>query len=214
MAKLLHVIASPRGRESRSLRVSEALLKRFRAEFPGGMVDTLDLFKDDVPPFKGDAAAGRYAVSAGRHLDARTRRRWQDVEKQICRFLSADIILISTPMWNFSIPHALKNYIDTIVQPGYLYRRTEAGAQGLVKGKRMIVISSRGEDYGPGSPARRMDMLEPYLRAVFGFVGIWNITFISVQGMDGEGRDLEEKLIQEAIQRANAVPLAEKILVA
>jgi len=58
MAKLLHVIASPRGRESRSLRVSEALLKRFRAEFPGGMVDTLDLFKDDVPPFKGDAAAG------------------------------------------------------------------------------------------------------------------------------------------------------------
>ncbi len=63
-------------------------------------------------------------------------------------------------------PYALKYYIDAIVQPGYLYRYNEQGIpEGLVKGKKMIVVTSRGGDYSENSPLHSLDFVEPYLRA-------------------------------------------------
>jgi FMN-dependent NADH-azoreductase len=70
------------------------------------------------------------------------------------------------------------------VQPGYLFRYDEEGRpQGLVKGKRMVCVSSRGGDYS-GGPLQAFDFVENYLRTIFGFVGITDITFFNVQPMD------------------------------
>ena len=116
------------------------------------------------------------------------------------RFLSADAYLISTPMWNFGIPYTLKHYIDVILQPKYLFRYTEKGPEGLVKNKKMIVITSRGGDYST-EQMKAYDFEEPYLRTAFGFTGITDITFINAQPMD-MGPELQEQKIREAQNKA------------
>jgi FMN-dependent NADH-azoreductase len=105
-------------------------------------------------------------------------------------------------MWNFGIPHVLKHYIDVIVQPKYLFRYAEKGAEGLVKGRSMAVITSRGGDYSEGSPFRPYDFQEPYLRAIFGFVGITDITFINAEPMDAAGPEVQAEKIKAAQVRA------------
>ena len=123
---------------------------------------------------------------------------WRDIEQAIARFLSADAYLISTPMWNFSIPHVLKHYIDVIVQPKYLFRYTDKGVEGLAKNKKMVIITSRGGDYSASSPFHANDYQEPYLRAIFSLVGITDIVFINAQPMDALGQDVAEEKIREA----------------
>jgi FMN-dependent NADH-azoreductase len=133
----------------------------------------------------GDNIETKYHLMAGLSIDKRHEASWIEIESLIEQFLGADIYLITTPMWNFSIPYALKYYIDAIVQPGYLFRYNENGqAEGLAVGKKMVCITSRGGDYAPGSPFHPYDFQEPYLRAIFGFVGITDITFIHANMMD------------------------------
>ncbi len=127
---------------------------------------------------------------------------WTGVVDHIERFLSAAGYLISTPMWNFSIPHTLKHYIDVIVQPKYLFRYTENGPEGLVKDRKMAVITSRGGDYGPGSPFSQFDLQEPYLRTVFEFVGLTDIAFVNTQPMDMQGPETAGTKIEEAREQA------------
>lgn len=72
-----------------------------------------------------------------------------------------------------------------MVQPRYLYRYNEQGQPiGMTLGKKMVVITSRGGDYSANSPFHAFDFQEPYLRAIFGFVGITDIQFVNAQPMD------------------------------
>ena len=106
-------------------------------------------------------------------------------------------------MWNFSIPYTLKKYIDIIIQPKYLFRYTQTGVEGLVNGRKMAVIASRGGEY-ISQEARKIDFQEPYLRAIFGFVGITDMTFIVAQPM-GMGLEIQEQKIEEAQKLAKKI---------
>ena len=151
--KLLHIVATPRERKSNTLRVADAFLETIRARYPGMQVDILDLFQSDMPAAAGDNIDTKYTLMAGQPIDREHQQSWQQIEILIERFLSADIYLISAPMWNFSIPYALKYYIDCIFQPGYLFRYNELGqAIGLVQDKKMVCVTTRGGDYAPQSP--------------------------------------------------------------
>ncbi len=196
MKKLLHIIATPREDESRTLQVSEAFLEVFKDKHSDWAIDELNLFKEGLPPLTMKRIDGKYILLGGKDLSAKFKEAWVEIVAHIERFLSADAYLISTPMWNFSIPYTLKHYIDIIVQPKYLFRYAEKGVEGLVKGKKMIVVASRGGDYA-NEAMRMYDMQEPYLRAVFGFVGINDITFIIAQPMD-MGPELQNQRIKEA----------------
>jgi FMN-dependent NADH-azoreductase len=101
-------------------------------------------------------------------------------------------------MWNFGIPYRLKHYIDVILQPGYLFRYTANGPEGLVESKKMTVITSRGGDYGGASPLKPYDLQEPYIRAVFGFVGIADMTFVDARPMDAMGPAVRDQKTEEA----------------
>ncbi|MEU8077971.1 NAD(P)H-dependent oxidoreductase [Catellatospora citrea] len=93
--------------------------------------------------------------------------------------------VITAPMWNLGLPYALKYYIDCVVQPGYLFRYDETGqVVPMVNGKRMVCVTSRGADYSAGTYLHPYDFQEPYLRTVFGFVGITDVRFIHAQPMD------------------------------
>jgi len=200
MKKLLHIIATPRADESRTLQVSEAFLGAFKDSHADWVIEELDLSKEELPSLTAKRVDGKYVLLEGKDLFGELKEAWEDIIAHIERFLSADAYLISTPMWNFSIPYTLKQYIDIIVQPKYLFRYTKAGVEGLVKNKKMAVIASRGGDYA-SEQMKSFDFQEPYLRAVFGFVGITDIGFIIAQPMN-MGQELQETKIKEAKDQA------------
>jgi FMN-dependent NADH-azoreductase len=183
--KLLHIIATPREHESNTMRVATAFLDSLHARYPDLSAETINLFTGDLPAVAGVNIETKYTLMTGQPIDKHHRESWANIERLIAHFLSADLYLISTPMWNFGIPYALKYYIDAVVQPGYLFKYTEQGQPvGLVVGKKMVVITSRGGDYSATSPFHAYDFQEPYLRAIFGFVGITDLHFIHAQPMD------------------------------
>lgn len=228
--RLLHIVATPRGHESNSMRISNALLEELYLKYSDLTVKVIDLFKSDLPSVAGDNIDSKYKLMTGQALDEQHALSWKQIEANIARFLEADIYLLTVPMWNFGIPYALKYYIDAIVQPGYLFRYNELGIpEGLVLGKKMICVTSRGGDYSAGSPIQSLDFVEPYLRTIFNFVGITDLTFINSQPMDisldarkaailksiGEARDMvrtNQWAVQEAIEfplEAKPAPLVE-----
>ena len=183
--RLLHIIATPRGPESNTLRVSNVLLEELYLKYSDLSVKVLELFKADLPAVAGKNIESKYKLMTGQQLEGEYKSSWAQIEANIKQFLDTDIYLITTPMWNFGIPYALKYYIDAIIQPGYLYRYNERGVpEGLVLGKKMICVTSRGGDYSADSPLHSLDFVEPYLRTIFNFVGITDIHFINAQPMD------------------------------
>jgi FMN-dependent NADH-azoreductase len=201
--KLLHIVATPRAGASNTLRVSTAFLEGLRAADPKLEVITTNLFDEDLPAVSGDNIESKYTLMMGQPIDKAHAASWRNIEALIEQFLDADLFLISTPMWNFSIPYTLKYYIDALVQPGYLFKFTDQGVPvGLVEGKSMVCITSRGGDYSPGSPAHGFDLQEPYLRTVFGYCGITDIHFIHAQPMDITP-ELREAAIGTAITAAH-----------
>lgn len=207
MDRLLHIIATPRASESRTLRVSNAFLERLRKKYQGLKIDVLNLSLQKLPPLTMKRLDGKYTLLNGKELSDDLKKAWEDIIKYIEQFLSADSYLVSTPMWNFSIPYYLKHYIDIIVQPKYLFRYTEKGAEGLVKGRKMLIVTSRGGDYGSEGPSRNYDLQEPYLRTVFGFIGLTDITFINAQPMDALGPEVQRQKLEAA--KAIAIRVAE-----
>ena len=192
MKKILHIIATPRAEQSSTLKVAEKFMQTFKDKYPSYDVDELDLYKEELPKLTVKRIDGKYDLQ-GDLQDA-----WKEIIDHIERFLSADIYLLSVPMWNFNIPYALKHYIDIIVQPKYLFRYTQEGPEGLVKGRKMVVVTSRGGDYSSESPFRPFDFQEPYLRTVFGFVGISDICFINAQPMNALGEEIQREKISQA----------------
>jgi FMN-dependent NADH-azoreductase len=196
MEKLLHIIATPRGEESRTLQVTETFLEVFKEKHPEWVVEELNLSREQLPPLTLKRVDGKYILLEGKELYGELKEAWEDIIGHIERFMSADGYLISTPMWNFGVPYMLKQYIDIIVQPKYLFQYTPTGVEGLVKNKKMIIITSRGGEY-VSEQAAKFDFHEPYLRTIFGFVGITDINFIKAEPMD-MGIELQEQKIKEA----------------
>ena len=198
MRKLLHIIATPRGEESRTLKVTRAFLDAFKNKHPACRIDEFNVCTERLPELTLKRLDGKYTLLGGKELSADLQGAWREIEGHIERFLSADAYLISCPMWNFGIPYGLKHYIDVIVQPKYLFHYTDKGPEGLIKDRKMLVITSRGGDYSAGSPFRPYDLQEPYLRSVFGFVGIKDVSFINAEPMDALGLQVQADKIRAA----------------
>lgn len=203
MKKLLHIIASPRGDESRTLKVSKAFLQAFQENHQDWVVEPLDLSTTNLPSLTIKRVDGKYVLLQGKELHGTLKQAWDEIIATIQHFLSADGYLLSVPMWNFSIPYNLKQYIDIIVQPKYLFHYTKNGAEGLVLNRKMVIITSRGGEY-LSEKDLKFDFQEPYLRCIFNFVGITDITFVNAQPMD-MGEKLQQKKIQEAEQIAKKI---------
>ena len=100
----------------------------------------------------------------------------------IDEMMAADVILFAVPMHNFGPPSTLKAWIDHVVRAGRTFSYSEKGREGLLKGKRAILVVARGGVYSNG-PAKPLDFQEPYLRTVLGFIGITDIDIVHVEGV-------------------------------
>lgn len=203
--KVLHIIATPRGARSHTLPVAHAYLDALRSARPGVEVEEINLYRHDLPAVAGSNIKAKYMLLAGQPMDEEAATSWHQIEELVADFLSADHYLVTAPMWNLSIPYALKYYIDCIVQPGYLFRYgPDGGVVPLVHDRSMVCVTSRGADYAPGRPYATYDFQEPYLRAIFGFVGITDVRFVNAQPMDF-GPELRAVATNAAMETARSL---------
>lgn len=157
--KLLRIDSSILGGDSVSRRLADRIVERFAADHPGLEVVRRDLAAEPIDHL-GAADLGQ------RHL-------------ALDELLAADVIVIGAPMYNFTIPTQLKAWLDRLAVAGTTFKYTAEGPVGLVRGKRVIVASTRGGVYGPGSP----DFVEPYLRAFFAFLGLTDLEVVRAEGL-------------------------------
>lgn len=177
MPRLFHLRCSPRG-ASESAAGAEAFLTRFRQARPGWDIDLMDLWREDLPEFRGDALEAKYARLGGRGFSDAQRDAFATIERMATRLAQADRVLISTPMWNFGIPYKLKQWFDLIVQPGIAFRYDPAqGYLPLLKDRPALVILASGSDFITGMNRGRIDMASPYLREILRFIGITDVRF-------------------------------------
>jgi FMN-dependent NADH-azoreductase len=190
MATLLYIEASPRKQRSHSINVTSAFLAAYRTANPNDTVDTLDLWNETLPAFDGDMINAKYAVMHGEQPSAQEDEAWAQIGTICKRFTDADKYLFSVPMWNFGIPYVLKHYIDVITQPGYSWSFDPAsGYTGLVTGKVAAIYASGGA-YHDGSGAEAFDQQKPYFEGWLGFVGLTDVSRVTVAPMLGAPEDV------------------------
>ncbi len=191
MPTLLHIEASPRRDRSRSLETANLLVERLLGETPGLELDRLDLWAEPLPALDGELLAAKYARLAGDGLDPGEANAWSAIEAMVARLQSAHIVVISTPMWNFSIPYRLKHYIDLITQPGLSFSFDPAAGYAplLVSRPTYVVLASAG-DYRFGPSRGRPDLATPYLTSALGFIGLAEPRFIAVGPTVGPPQDV------------------------
>ena len=199
MATLLHVKVSVLGKLSFSIRLAEAFLESYRASHAGDKVATLDLAKDRIPEFGRLAVSAKYRILHGQPHTKVEARAWQSVVRTIEDLKQADKLLVSCPMWNFSIPYRLKHYLDVVAQPGYTFSYTpEEGYKGLLTGRKAMLILARGGEYKPGTPTAAYDFQKPYLEGILGFMG-YSVDSLVVEPTLMAGPQVAEEKLAEAI---------------
>ena len=193
--KLLHLDSSILGDNSASRVLSAAIVARWRGDMPGLEVLHRDLAGDHALPHLDGASLAKADPTEA----ARSARALED-------FLAADVIVLGAPMYNFGIPSQLKAWIDRVAVAGKTFHYTAEGPQGLAGGKKLVVAATYGGQHPPDSGR---NFVEPYLRQVFGFLGIDDIEFIEAEGLNisPEQRTVALEAAQQRID-AIALPLA------
>lgn len=193
--KLLHLDSSILGDNSASRALSAAVVARWRRETPGLEVLHRDLAGEHALPHLDGASLAKADPTEA----ARSARALED-------FLAADVIVVGAPMYNFGIPSQLKAWIDRVMVAGKTFRYTAEGPQGLAGNKKVIVAATYGGQH-PADSGR--NFVEPYLRQVFGFLGIEDVEFVEAAGLavSPEQRTLALEAAERRIE-VIALPLA------
>lgn len=179
---LLHIDASPRGERSQSRRLGAEYRTAWQAAHPEGTVVARDVAAEP-PPFVSAAwVEGAFAPPVEHSPAAQAAIAVSN--RYVDELLHADELLITTPIYNLSLPAALKAWIDQIVRFGRTFQKSANGFEGLVRGKRVIVVVTSGSDFRPNTPGGAYNFLEPYLRAVLGFIGIGDVEFVYAHSMN------------------------------
>lgn len=176
--KLLQIDASPR-RDSVSRQLTALFVGNWKKQFPEGEVTHRDLASASVPLLSDSWIQGAFS-NPEQHTPAH-RDALQYSDQVIEEVRSADFIVIGDPMHNFTISGRLKAWLDQIVRAGKTFAYGEAGFKGLLSGKKVYVVTSRGGAYAPGTPAAQFDFQEPYLKQILGFIGLTDVTFIHAE---------------------------------
>lgn len=182
MTKVLVLNSSVSGDASVSRELVQSVVDRLTR--PGVAITERDLGADPIPhltPATVGTVRGADPVTPA-EVEARTL-----ADGLIAELKASDVLVIGAPMYNFAIPTGLKAWFDHVLRAGATFRYSEAGPEGLVTGKKAIVVLSRGGLYSEG-PAVGLDFQEPHLRTLLGFMGITDVTFVRAEKL-GFGPD-------------------------
>jgi FMN-dependent NADH-azoreductase len=199
MPKLLHMICSPRA-QSESAAAGRMFVERFRETHLDWDIDEMDLWREPLPEFVGPILDAKYARIDGRGFTNPERDAFAAAERVALQLALAERVVISTPMWNFSIPYKLKQWIDVISQPGLTFRFDPAtGYLPLLSDRPTLVIIASGSDFITGMNRGRIDMATPYLREALRFIGIRSVQFVLIGPTTGPAEPI--RLARDSVHR-------------
>ncbi len=177
MTTVLHITASPRGKDSVSAQVSQKIVD---AAQPSKVI-----YRDiaqGMTFLNADWVSGTFTPEADRSDAQRAALAFSD--ELIAEVQAADEIVIGAPMYNFSTPASLKAWIDLIARAGVTFKYTETGPIGLLEGKKAtIAIATGGVPLGS-----EMDFATDYLKMALGFVGIKDVQVVDKNWGQGESQ--------------------------
>ena len=201
MKNILFVKSSSSGSQSQSHRFASHIVDDLQRRHPDATLTVRDVAKDPLPHIDEAFVTGRVLPSEKRS-PAQVKSLALS-ETLIAELEAADAIVLAVPMYNFGIPSSLKAWIDHIARPGRTFSYSAKGPEGLLKGKKAVVVVARGGVYSEG-PMQKFDFQESYLRTILGFVGITNVHVVRVEGV-GMGEEAIKKAAASAKAQAEEV---------
>ncbi|MCS2172841.1 FMN-dependent NADH-azoreductase [Scandinavium sp. TWS1a] len=201
MSKVLVLKSSILAGYSQSGQLTDYFVEQWAEKHPADQITVRDLAAQPIPVLDGEL------VGAMRPGDAPLSPRQQEAlalsDELIAELQAHDVIVIAAPMYNFNIPTQLKNYFDLVARAGVTFRYTENGPEGLVTGKRAVVVSSRGGIH-KDTPT---DLLAPYMKLFLGFIGITDVNFVFAEGV-AYGPEVAAKAQSDAKAAINSLVAA------
>ena len=191
---ILHIDFSPRA-VSRSRELSAAVVAKLLEIAPDASIDRRDFSVYSLPHVTSGYAT---ALSTPETL-ANPPENSVDLSETLIRDVeTADVIVIGTPMNNFTIPSVFKAWIDHVLRVGRTMKSTPIGKVGMLRDRPVFIgIASGG--FFSGGRANQPDFLTPYLSAAFGCIGLNTPQFLSVQGTAFLSRDETVVQIEQAL---------------
>jgi FMN-dependent NADH-azoreductase len=188
MTYILHIDSSPRGERSISRTLTREFISAWKQIHPGDTVTYRDIGRYPVPPIDESWIAASF--SPPDQITPELAIALNISNELIDELLAAELYVFGIPMYNYSIPANFKAYIDQVVRVRRTFAVSPNGYEGLLKDKKIVVITTRGGSYSSGS----LDFQEPYLRAVFELIGITDMTFIHAENLSGEAEVRQQSL--------------------
>jgi FMN-dependent NADH-azoreductase len=204
MSKILAIHASPRGDRSHSRRLAEHFLSAWQVRHPQAQVNRREVGRALIPAVnEAFVAAAFYPQPEARPLSMQADLALSD--QLVGELFEHDLLLISTPMYNFSVPSGLKAWVDQIVRLGLTFDHTldngVAQYTPLLQGKKALIVTSRGGfGFGPGGELEALNHADPLLRTALGFIGINDVTVVAAEGEESAERTFAVS-VAEAEQR-------------
>jgi FMN-dependent NADH-azoreductase len=180
MKKILHVDCSPRGQTSESYKISQKIIGFLLKREPTAILVNRVIGGGAIPHIDASYAT---ALGATQQSSAELfpEGSMSLSEELIQELESSDFVVIGTPMHNFTVPSALKAWIDHVVRVRRTFKMTAEGKLTTLRDRPVFVAVSSGARYS-GNRARQPDFLTPYLKAILGTIGLHDLTFFSVEG--------------------------------
>ena len=196
MRTLLQLNTSLYSNEGQSSQLTQRYVDAWSARNPNGAVIVRDLAADPVPHLSAERFAAFNTAPAARSGEQQLVVDYSD--RLIEELRRADTVVIGLPMYNFGVPSTLKAYFDHVARANVTFKYTETGPVGLLTGKQVIVVATRGGAYA-GTP---LDSQTDYVRQFLGFIGMKDVEFVYAEGLT-MGARRETALVQarEAIDR-------------
>jgi len=197
MKNILLIQSSPRGGDSFSYKIAQSLLNDLKARHPEARVAVRDLAAEPPPHVAMPFITGMYVPPENRTPEQARAIAFSDA--LIDELFAADTIVIGVPMHNFTVPSTLKAWIDHVARAGRTFNYGAHGPEGLLKGRRAILVLARGGVYSTG-PTKPLDFQEPYLRAILGFIGITDVHTVQIEGAANRAIGSEKALAAATVQ--------------
>lgn len=195
MKKIIHITSSTNGELSFSTQLGKAIIEKIQARYADTLVTERNLISHPAPVLSVSHVAAFFTPE-----DQHTQEMVDVVaysKSAVAELFETDILVISAPMINLSIPSQLKSWIDHISRPGKTFRYSEAGPEGLVQGKKIFIALSAGAIYTEG-PMKLFNFMESYLKGIFGLMGMTDVTVFWAEGTSMPG--IKEKALERAIE--------------
>jgi FMN-dependent NADH-azoreductase len=188
MSNVLIVTSSLSGAASHSNRLVARYAERLAAADPGLSVTRRDLGRNPIAPLDGARLAALATSPAARSEHEAAVAAESDA--LVAELKAADVLLIGAPMYNFAVPSQLKSWFDHIARAGVTFRYTATGPEGLLRGKRAVLVTTRGGRH----QGRPEDHVVPYVRTMLAFIGITELEVIYAEGLAIGERERSESL--------------------